>query len=416
MIAGPSQQLAVRDVRAVLADRVLDDATVVVEDGRIVSVGARGAAPPGALDGRGAFCLPGVVDTHSDGLEKEVQPRPGVPFPLDFALGSFEGRARAAGVTTIFHGVAFEQNPGETRTVELAEQTCAVIERRRALADPLLDHRILHRLDARDPAGFDALRHRLATHPPVDPVPLVSFEDHTPGQGQYADPAVFSSYLEHNRGISRVEADAAVVRLRTERDARLGQRRQAIAWLADRACAGAIRLLAHDPATAEEIDEAAEWGVAVAEFPTSVDAAVAAREAGMATVMGAPNVLRGGSHSGNVAAEELVARGLCTGLASDYLPSTLLAAAFHLARLRTAELAGAVALVTSGPAAVAGLTDRGRLAPGQRADLLLVTVDGNWPTVRLVLGAGEPADRRHRPTTRPTPSSDEVTACPGHTP
>jgi alpha-D-ribose 1-methylphosphonate 5-triphosphate diphosphatase len=386
-LSGAISGFAVRNVRAVLPDRVVEDATVVAENGVVVSVAERGPAPPHAVDGRGAFCVPGLVDTHSDGLEKEVQPRPGVPFPYDFALGSFEGRVRAAGVTTVFHGVAFEENQRETRTVELARTACRAIEDR-STQDPLIDHRILHRLDARDPAGLAALRQRLAGRPTGSrPPPLVSFEDHTPGQGQYADPSVFRAHIEHTRGLGREEADEAVAQLTDERNRRLDQRDQAIAWLADQAGQGRVRLLAHDPASPAEIEDARRWGAAVAEFPTTVAAATAARESGLATVLGAPNVLRGGSHSGNVGAEELVDKRLCTALASDYMPSTLLAAAFLLARRDTTPLPAAIGLVTSGPATVAGLEDRGRLVPGGRADVVLVTVDGHWPTVRAVLQA-----------------------------
>lgn len=382
--------IAVRNVRAVLPDRILDDATVVAEEGRIVSVVPGGPAPPEAVDGRGAFCLPGIVDTHSDGLEKEMRPRPGVSFPIDFALSSFEGRVRAAGVTTMFHGVAFENNSDLTRTVEMAEEACAAIGRCQADA-PLVDHRILYRLDARDPDGFELLQVWLAALPTGGPPPLVSIEDHTPGIGQYADASYYAAYLAEAKGMTAEEADAAVEQLRTDRDSRLEQRDRAVAWLADRARAGSIRLLTHDPADADDIAVATAAGASVAEFPTTADAAAAALDQGMATVMGAPNVLRGGSHSGNVAAEELVAKGLCSALASDYLPSTLIAAAFRLATRRVVELPEAIALVTSGPALVGGLADRGRLEEGLRADLVLATLNGNWPTVRLVASAGDAA-------------------------
>jgi alpha-D-ribose 1-methylphosphonate 5-triphosphate diphosphatase len=368
----------------VLADRVMEDATVVVEDGRIASVRERGAAPADAVDGRGAFCLPGLVDIHSDGLEKEAEPRRGVTFPADFALASFEGRVRAAGVTTVFHGVAFEDNADMSRSVERAERCCEAIGARRRSGAPLVDHRVLHRLDARDPGGLASLRRILADS--AEPVPLVSFEDHTPGQGQYADTDAYRSFLERTQNLGRSEAQAEVDAWRVRRDAQRSHRDTAIDWMTAEVEAGRFRLLAHDPADAADVAEATKWGAAVAEFPTSRAAAAAAQDAGMPTVMGSPNVLRGGSHSGNVAAEELVALGLCTALASDYLPSTLLAAAFRLAEAGCVSLPEAVALVTSGPAQVAGLDDRGTLSDGHRADLVLTTLDRGWPTVRLVLG------------------------------
>jgi alpha-D-ribose 1-methylphosphonate 5-triphosphate diphosphatase len=148
-----------------------------------------------------------------------------------------------------------------------------------------------------------------------------------------------------------------------------------------------VRLVGHDPASAAEIAALAGRGGAVAEFPTTVEAAAAARERGMPVVMGAPNALRGGSHSGNASARELVARGLVTALASDYLPSGLLAAAFLLAADGVTTLPAAVGLVTAGAADAVGLPDRGALSPGSRADLVLAEAGQPWPVVRTVLRA-----------------------------
>ncbi|GAA2204796.1 hypothetical protein GCM10009850_005460 [Nonomuraea monospora] len=168
----------------------------------------------------------------------------------------------------------------------------------------------------------------------------------------------------------------------------IGHREIALGRLAELAAQGRARLLAHDPVTPEEVDVAVANGVAVAEFPTTPEAARAARSRGLRVVAGAPNILRGGSHSGNVSAAELVAEGLVDGLSSDYLPSAPLAAALLLATREIVPLPRAVALVTSGPAAVAGLTDRGELVEGQRGDLTVVTVDRGWPTVRMTVTGG----------------------------
>ena len=151
-----------------------------------------------------------------------------------------------------------------------------------------------------------------------------------------------------------------------------------------------IRLLGHDPASAAEIDDLVARGGAVAGFPTTLEAAAAARERGLPVVAGAPNVLRGRSHAGNVSGGELAARGLLTALASDYLPSGLVPAAFLLAARGVVSLPAAVAMVTAGPAEVAGLDDRGRLAAGMRADLVLVEPGEPWPVVRSVLRAETP--------------------------
>lgn len=375
--------------RAVLPDRVIDDARVVVEDGLITEVGPMpaGAVPAGAVDLYGALLLPGVVDTHSDGLENEARPRPGAEFDLDFAVASFEGRVRAAGVTTVFHGVAYEDHYRKGRTVERALLLDAAIRRRAASGRALVDHRALYRLDARDPAGLSAIDDVLTS--PAEPPPLVSFEDHTPGQGQYSDVAYYQRWLEGSEGISAEEALRRTDALIAERETRIDHRQVALAKLASYAKEGRARLLAHDPTDAGEIAVALEYGVAVAEFPTTVAAARAARENGLHIVAGGPNILRGGSHSGNVSAADLVEAGLVDGLTSDYLPSTPLAAAVLLAGRGLVDLPGAVRLVTSGPAGVAGLTDRGELVTGKRADLIAVTVDGGWPTVRMAISQAQ---------------------------
>lgn len=407
--------LAVRDVVAVLPDRVLEGATVVIEDGVIVEVSTQRAAPPGRIDGRGLLCLPGLVDTHSDGLEKELHPRPGVVLDVDFALRSFEGRMRGAGVTTAYHGVAFEENGTYQRSVALAHELCDAIERRTVSADPIVDHRILYRLDARDHDGFLALQRRLHTRLDDGALPLVSFEDHTPGQGQYTDRAALERYLAGTRGIGAGEARRAVDELIAERDQVIQNRERALPWLTEAAADGRIRLMAHDPTSADEVLDAVSWNASIGEFPTTVEAARLAKDHGLRTVCGAPNVLRGASHSGNVSATELIALGLCDGLASDYLPSTLLGAVGALVDRRVCALPGAVRLVTSGPAETVGLTDRGRLEPGARADLVLASLDGPLPTVRRVLladdhGGARPPDQDHRTGAERWPTTPRSTA------
>lgn len=380
-------RLVIRNVRAVLSDRILEDATVVCDGGIIVSVEERGAATPDALDGRGAYCLPGLVDTHSDGLEKEVRPRPTSRFAEDFALRNFEGRLRAAGITTVFHGVGFEERQDHGRTIDQAERSCQVIGERDQTADVPVDHRVLYRMEARSARGLAEAERHFAdpehAHDGGAALPLVSFEDHSPGQGQFRDIAKYAASIPEDKiPEGRTRDDLVRERLAAAEEA-LHHRERKLEGLIDHARAGRIRLLAHDCEDPDQVVAAhREWGASVAEFPLTLDAARAASGLGMSTVMGAPNVLLGGSHSGNVAAEDTVRAGLCTGLASDYLPASMLAAAFTLAERGAADLPTAIGLVTAGPATIAGLRDRGRLAPGLRADLVLVDLDGRWPRVR----------------------------------
>lgn len=381
--------VAWRDVRAVTPYGLVDGAVVVSEAGRIVEVG-RGPAPAGALDGRGLLCLPGLVDAHTDGLEKEVAPRPTARFPEDFALLSFEGRVRAAGITTVFHGVSFEERSEYNRSIALANRLCDVIhERGRAGTEVGVDHRILHRLEARSPVGLDALLDRVDESRAASPAPVVSFEDHSPGQGQFRDLDKFRAAIDTAKLPAGMSADEFVDRQFAAAESRLVYRERSRVRLGELARAGEIRLLAHDLEDAAQVAESHGWGASVVEFPLTRDAAEEARRRELPVVLGAPNALRGGSHSGNVAARELVAAGLCTALASDYLPATMLAAAFRLAD-GACDLPAAVRLVTAGPARAIGLADRGRLEPGSRADIVLVDDRGSWPEVRGVWRAGDP--------------------------
>lgn len=384
-LAAPPADYVLGHVRAVLPDSVIDDAVVAVRGGVIAAVEPHPAGLSADVDGAGLLCIPGVVDTHSDALEKERLPRPGAELPIEFALLSLEGKLHAAGVTTVFHGAGFEQSMGRgtPRTVADAKLFCQAIEAR---VDGLVDHRILYRLDVRSAEGLAALKDQLTGTPGV---PLVSHEDHTPGQGQYADRAYYERYMMGSRGMTAEQAARHVDDLIAERDGRLGLREEAMGWLAEQAQAGRIRLLGHDLTTEAEVDDLVARGGTVAEFPTTLGAAQAARDRGLPVVMGAPNVLRGGSHNGNASGQELIGRGLVTSVASDYLPSSLLAAVFALVDDGRIDLAAAVGLVTSGPADVAGLADRGRLQPGLRADLTLIATRGRWPVVRSVLVSGQ---------------------------
>jgi len=379
----------VANVRAVLADRVTDGASVVVEDGLIVDVLEGGAAVPGDIDGRGMLLAPGLIDVHSDALEKERAPRPSAELPLDFALASFESKIVAAGITTMFHGTGFhaKMSEGFQRTPEKSLQVCLTVDGHRSNR---VDHRILHRFNLRG-EGRDVLEERLAHLPEGHPPILLSHEDHTPGQGQYADVGLYVDSLVKG-GEKRADVEEKVRQMMERARETEALREENLAWMGALAASGRARLLGHDPDDAQAIDDLVARGGAIAEFPTTREAARRAREVGLVSVAGAPNVLRGGSHAGNISAAELVREGLVDALASDYLPTGLLGAVATLVRERTVDLPAALALVTSGPARVADLTDRGRIAPGLRADLVLIDWSGAWPHVAATLRSGDAAE------------------------
>lgn len=367
-------------VRAVTPGRIVEDATVATEDGRVVAIEEH-RSYVGAVDGRGAFCLPGLVDSHCDAIEREISPRPTARFDVDFALRSLERRFLGSGITTAFHGVRFG-NEEDAGIEPLGPCLVDAIVRRRE-EHPRLDHRILYRVPARGAGAVERARTRLDAVAVPGESPLLSFEDHTPGQGQYRDLAQYKAAMRHYGADS--DADAEVDRRLREAVATLPVREANVVRIGHLAAEGTARILAHDCVDEEEVAAAVGWGAAVAEFPVTIEAARAARDRGMPVVLGAPNVLLGGSHSGNLSAEVAITAGLCTGLASDYLPPSMLAAAFDLAGRNVLALPDAVHLVTAGPAEVAGHPDRGQLRVGAPADLILVALEGRWPSVVAVL-------------------------------
>jgi alpha-D-ribose 1-methylphosphonate 5-triphosphate diphosphatase len=384
---GPApESYVLANVRAVLPDRVTDSASVVVEHGLIVDVLEGGAAVAGDIDGRGMLLAPGLIDVHSDALEKERAPRPSAELPLDFALASFESKIVAAGITTMFHGTGFHAklSDGFQRTPEKSLDVCLTIDR---YTSARVDHRVLHRFNLRG-EGREALEERLAHLPEGHAPILLSHEDHTPGQGQYADVDHYIDSLVKG-GEKREDVEEKVRQMLARARETEALREENLAWMGALVAAGKARLLGHDPDDAQAIDSLVARGGAIAEFPTTWEAARRAHEVGLPTVAGAPNVLRGGSHAGNVGAAELIREGLVDALASDYLPTGLLGAVAALVRQRIVDLPMALGLVTEGPARVADLTDRGRIAPGLRADLVLIDWSGTWPHVAATLRSGQ---------------------------
>lgn len=382
----------INNVRVVTPGRLLESGSVAVAGGRIVEV-ADTALPSGdglAIDGAGLLLTPGLIDTHSDGLEKEISPRRTSRFPLDFALRSFETRVRSAGVTTVCHGVAYQQRPDRGRSVEASREIVDVIDDRRHEVGSGVDHRLLYRTEARDAEAVDPLLVDLdAGRTGGSDRVLVSFEDHTPGQGQFRNVEQYEAAVDPTELPPGVSVKEYVAQLMRDAETRLAVRESNRSKLAAYAKADGITLLAHDVESPDDVAAAAEMGAIVAEFPLTLEAAAAAREAGMSIVMGAPNALRGGSHSGNASAREMIAEGLCDVLASDYMPTTLLGAAISMVDQGVLSTVDAIRLVTTGPADMLGLSERGRIEVGAEADLILIDDRGAWP---VVVGVRRSAD------------------------
>ncbi len=378
----PTGEAPVRlaNARLVLADRVVTG-EIVLKDGCIAAITERDGVPPGAIDCDGDLILPGLVELHTDNLERHIEPRPGVMFPPVSALLAHDAELASIGITTVFDAMRVgSMQSGAANHARYARDLATELMRLRGMG--VL--KISHFLHLRAEICSETLLEELAEFGPDDRVGILSLMDHTPGQRQFRDLAKLRTYLSGKRGMTEDEFDAHVAHL-TGLQARHG------AAHADGAVTEARRLGAvlasHDDTTPEQVRVSRDNGTAFAEFPTTTEAALACRDHGMAVMMGAPNILRGGSHSGNVSALDLARRDLLDLVSSDYVPSALLLSAFRLAGIWS-DLPRAVRTVTDSPARAVGLHDRGRLAEGLRADLLRIRCLDQTPILRGVWSQG----------------------------
>jgi alpha-D-ribose 1-methylphosphonate 5-triphosphate diphosphatase len=352
---------------------------VVTHDGMISEVG-RGRAPERGMDFGGDYLLPGLIEIHTDNLEAHVMPRPKVMWHVDSAVQAYDGQIATSGITTVFDSLRIGTDEFETRS-EFVTMTARLAEALSSArkADTLrVDHRMHLRCEVPTLDVIDALQEFMTQHP----IDLISLMDHTPGQRQFRDIEKYFIYYGGKSGKSDAEIREVVARRQTLGADRAARHRPMVVALAHKA---GIALASHDDTTLDEVAESVSQGISIAEFPTTIEAAEASRQAGMATVMGAPNVVRGGSHSGNVAASTLAEEGVLDILSSDYVPGSLLVAAFALADIKAVGgLPGAMHLVARNPARATGLVDRGVIGVGQRADLIRVRLAGDHPVVREV--------------------------------
>jgi alpha-D-ribose 1-methylphosphonate 5-triphosphate diphosphatase len=354
--------------------------TVVLRGSEIVEVQPGHSDLRSALDLDGDFLIPGAVDVHTDNLERQVQPRAMARWPSRSAMVAHDAQCAAAGVTTVFDALCLGDLGFDKERVRTFKDGVADLD---ALTDAGLmkaEHFLHLRCEVPAPDML-ALFDTVADHPLVR---MVSLMDHSPGVGQYANLDRYRD-LRRRGGLDDAYIEQRIGELQAQRARLRDPNRRA---LLDRVAGRDIALASHDDRTVEEIAENAEDGIRISEFPVTMAAAQAAKQMSMQVIAGAPNIVRGGSHSGNVSAADLVGAASVDAFASDYVPSSMVEAAFHCARSGI-SLSEAVALIAERPARMVGLTDRGRIVPGQRADLLRVRLHGTLPVVRQVWRAGE---------------------------
>ncbi|MCE8512015.1 alpha-D-ribose 1-methylphosphonate 5-triphosphate diphosphatase [Ruegeria pomeroyi] len=352
-----------------------------VVDGTIAEIDQGARVPAGAVDCSGDMLAPGLVELHTDNLERHIQPRPKVDWPHAAAILAHDAELAGTGITTVFDAMRVGSIPsGAGRYLKYARSLSRELWQLRE-AEVL---KISHFLHLRAEVCSETLVEELDEFTPEDRVGLVSLMDHTPGQRQFRDMAKLEAYMKGKNAMDDDTFLQHVSHLKILRD-RNGARHEAETVKAA-ARLGAV-LASHDDTTPEQVAVSAGHGIRLAEFPTTIEAAEACHAHGIKVIMGAPNLIRGGSHSGNVAASELAERGLLDILSSDYVPSALLLSALRLGEC-WGDMARGLATVTRAPARAVGLDDRGEIAPGLRADLIRFRMREGVPALQSVWSQG----------------------------
>ena len=355
--------------------------TLVVEDGTIDDI------QPGVVNqgqnGEGDYLLPGLIELHTDNLEQRMSPRPKVNWPLDVAAVYHDRDLAAAGITTVCDAISVgDLTPNSLRMLQF-EPMIEALYQGQTSGRFSVDHHLHLRCELGYEKTFEVVED-YAQHPMLC---LLSLMDHTPGQRQFAKLEKYKEYYMGKHGVGAHEIDQFIADRIAAQSQNAQQNRQNLVQLAQ---THSLALASHDDATVDHVQEAIDDGVVIAEFPTTLEAAKASHENDLQILMGAPNLVLGGSHSGNISAMELVSLGLVDIISSDYVPQSLLQAMFMIMREQDLPLHEAMKLFTLNPAQAIGLDcDRGSLEIGKRADLLVVHDDGIVPQITEVVRQGK---------------------------
>ena len=375
-----TQETILANAKLVLGHEVVTG-SLVLRGGVIASLDTGASVPARALDCNGDYLAPGLIELHTDNLERHISPRPRVAWPHGPAILAHDREMAGCGITTVFNAMRVGSIPGGIgRYLKYA----------RALSREMLALRargalkVSHFLHLRAEICSETLPEELAEFTPEDRVGIVSLMDHTPGQRQFRDLDKMKAYVMGKRQMSEDEFAAHIDSLYALQS-RVGAAHEAAA-VREGVRLGAV-LASHDDTTAEQVSASARHGVTMAEFPTTIEAAEACRAKNIAIIMGAPNLVRGGSHSGNVAAMDLAKRGMLDIVSSDYVPASLLLSAVQLGDI-WGDLARGIATVTANPARAVGLEDRGVLEVGKRADVIRFAIDDRVAVARQVWSHG----------------------------
>lgn len=356
--------MIITNVNLVLPNEVITGSVEVI-NGEIRSMSDTSSQLPQAIDGNKGYLMPGLIELHTDNLEKYFSPRPKVDWPPLSAMKAHDTQLIGAGITTVLNALSLGDHRGELRHEILDSQVNTVVQSQKN-GHNRVDHRLHLRCEVPHHTTVDIFERYIDT----PGVQLVSLMDHAPGQRQFVNIEKYRIYYQGKYGYSDQEMDEFEAQQRANSERWSASNRAEICRQSKQRN---IPMASHDDATLEHVTESKDFGMVIAEFPTTVEAAKASKNLGLNVLMGAPNVIRGGSHSGNVAAHELASIGALDILSSDYYPVSLLDSIFQLAHdpHNTLTLSDAVKLATVNPAQALQLLDRGQISEGKKADLVL---------------------------------------------
>jgi len=370
----------IHNARLALPEALVLDGSLLIEGSTIAAICPEATQAEEIIDARGQLLMPGMIDLHSDAIESEAEPRPGVMLPMDYAVRQIDRRCAALGLTTMYHSLSFSGRELGLRNDNLAAELARTAHRYSQTPEACIDNRIHARYEVTNDAAIGVLESLLAD----DVISLLSLMDHTPGQGQFQTMASYHDYLAKRYALDQQALGAVIEEKLVAAEG---------AWdrasrLIETATAHGVTLASHDDDSAHRVQMMIDLGVRLCEFPINDEAGQAIRDAGQHALVGSPNVFRGGSQSSGMRAIDAICRGYADCLCSDYVPSTMLPAVGRVAEDLEMDLSHAVALVTRNPAEAAGLNDRGMLARGYRADVLLIDDTHKYPRVSRTWSGG----------------------------
>ncbi len=377
-----SREQILSNAKIIMADEVVHG-SIVMEGGVITAIDSGNSAVASAEDMQGQYVMPGMVELHTDNLEKYMSPRPSVDWPTLPAMLSHDNHIASAGITTVFDALSIGDISPKSERLENLLPMLEALNYSKEHGLTRIEHRLHLRCEVAHPETLNVFNNCITNKN----VGLVSLMDHSPGQRQFQEIEHYRTYYQGKYGLTMAQMQAFEARQIANAQNYSNLHRTAIA---DFCRQNNVVMASHDDATEAHVQESHDFGMHIAEFPTTEEAAWHSTQKNMKVLMGAPNIVRGGSHSGNIAASTLAQKNLLHILSSDYYPTSLLQAAFILTEDKVGyDLPSAIRTVTRNPAHSVNLTDRGEIAIGKKADVLQVSMHNNNPWVRHVWKQGQ---------------------------